>query len=260
MRHCYVVRVFTVGSSGGNALGVIPDSTGLGAEDMQRIAADLGFSETVFIDWPAGDVPALRIFTPAAEMPFAGHPLVGTAWVLNEMGPGADTMSIQIGEVAVRKVDDVVWVTPPPIDQGIQEVDVDEAIALGVPATTRAWRVEVPSDYLVAQVSSEADLIATAPDMPAVATAADGLYVFHGFGLTRSRFFAPRLGVDEDPATGSAAVALCAVSRALGQESGTAQIVQGLPDALSEIQMTWKGLSVELGGRVVMDEVRLLEK
>jgi predicted PhzF superfamily epimerase YddE/YHI9 len=260
MRHCFIVRVFTSAGAGGNALGVIPDSTGLGSEDMQRIAAELGFSETVFIDWPADAVPALRIFTPAAELPFAGHPLVGTAWVLNQMGPGADTMHIQIGDVAVRTEGELVWVTPPAIDQPVREVAAKEAVDLGVMAATRAWRVEVPSDHLVAEVSSEADLIATSPDLEAVAAAADGLFVFHGYGTTRARFFAPRLGVDEDPATGSAAVALCAVFRSLGEASGASQIIQGLPDSLSEIQMTWNGLSIHLGGRVVMDEVRLLEQ
>ncbi|NNC93151.1 MAG: PhzF family phenazine biosynthesis protein [Acidimicrobiia bacterium] len=259
MRHCYVVRVFTVGDSGGNPLGVVPDSSGLDAPSMQRIASDLGFSETVFISWPPDDIPRLRIFTPAAELPFAGHPLVGTAWVLNHLGPGAATMQIQIGEVTVQTDGDLMWVTPPAIDQPVRRVAVDEAIDLGVPAT-RAWRVEVPSDYLVAEVMNEADLIATTPNLEAVAAAADGLYVFHGHGMTRSRFFAPRLGVDEDPATGSAAVAMCAVSRWLGQQSGRAEIMQGLPGTLSEIHMTWNGLRVDLGGRVVMDEVRVLEK
>lgn len=260
MRHCYVVRVFTIGESGGNTLGVIPDSTGLEATDMQRIAAELGFSETVFINWPAGAVPALRIFTPAAEMPFAGHPLVGTAWVLNAMGPGVDRVSIEIGEVGVRTEGEVVWVSPPPIDQPIREVAVDEAMDLGITSTVRAWRVEVPSDYLIAEIASEADLIGATPDLDAVAEAVDGLYLFHGHGPTRSRFFGPRLGVDEDPATGSAAVALCAVARHLGQVSGASQIIQGLPNSLSEIQLTWNGLSVQLGGRVAMDELRLLEE
>ena len=259
MRHCYVVRVFTIGDSGGNALGVVPDSTGLDAPDMQQIAADLGFSETVFIKWRVGEIPALRIFTPAAEMPFAGHPLVGTAWVLNVMGPGADRVSIQIGEIGVGIEGDVVWVRPPPVDQPVREVAVEEAIDLGISSTTRAWRVEVPSDYLVAQVASEADLLGATPDLDAVAEAVDGLYLFHGQGPTRSRFFGPRLGVDEDPATGSAAVAWCAVARHLGRESGASQILQGLPNALSEIQLRWDGLSVRLGGRVVMDELRVLE-
>ena len=87
MRNCTVVRVFTVGDSGGNPLGVVTDSTGLDSSTMQQIAADLGFSETTFTEWAEGETPSLRIFTPAAEMPFAGHPLVGTAWVLNRIAP-----------------------------------------------------------------------------------------------------------------------------------------------------------------------------
>lgn len=259
MRHCYVVRVFTRGDSGGNALGVVPDSTGLHSADMQGIAAELGFSETVFTDWPDGDIPRLRIFTPATELPFAGHPLVGTAWVLNELGPGAVRMAIHIGVVGVRREDDLVWVAPPAIDQPCRRVPAAEATRLGV-AATRVWRVSVPSDYLVAEVASESDLVSARPDLAAVADAVDGLYVFCGREDVRSRFFAPRLGVDEDPATGSAAVALCAVLRSGGDQAGTARIVQGLPGELSEILMAWNGLNVELGGRVVMDEVRLLEK
>lgn len=256
MRICTVVRVFTVGDSGGNALGVFIDSACLDGSDMQQIAADLGFSETTFTDWPSGGPPSLRIFTPAAELPFAGHPLVGTAWVLNQIAP-VERLIIQIGEVSVRFDDDLVWVGPPAIDQPVREVPVAEVEALGVPAT-RAWRVEVPSDYLVAEVRSEADLLAIAPDADAVSEAADGLYVFTGRALTRSRFFAPRFGIYEDPGTGSAAVALCAILRSKGVASGTEQIVQGLPGAFSEIRMTWDGLNVELGGTVVLDEVREL--
>lgn len=251
-----VVRVFTVGNVGGNALGVVTDSSGLDTAEMQGIAAELGFSETTFTHWPAGEAPSLRIFTPAAEMPFAGHPLVGTAWVLNQVAP-VERLIIQIGKVSVRFEEDLVWVGPPPIDQPVQQVPVAEVEALGVPATW-AWRVEVPSDYLVAEVGSEADLLAARPGAEALSEAADGFYVFYGRSLTRSRFFAPRLGVYEDPATGSAAVALCAVRRSLGAETGTEHIVQGLPGALSEIHMKWDGLEVELGGTVVLDEVREL--
>ena len=123
-----------------------------------------------------------------------------------------------------------------------------------------AERVVVVTRPGDAELRSEADLIGAKPDLGAVSDAADGLYLFHGHGMTRSRFFGPRLGVDEDPATGSAAVALCAVWRSLGQESGKAQIIQGLPGALSEIHITWNGREVELGGRVVKDEVRVLEE
>ena len=74
MRHCYVLRVFTRGDEGGNHLGVVTDVTGLDTETMQGIATELGFSETVFIDWQNEGVPFVRIFTPAAEMPFCGTP------------------------------------------------------------------------------------------------------------------------------------------------------------------------------------------
>ena len=259
MRHCYVVRVFTIGREGGNPLGVIPDSTGLSDGEMQRIAAELGFSESVFIDWSEGADPSLRIFTPAAEMPFAGHPLVGTAWVLNELGPGADRMSIPIGSVGVRIEDPLIWIEVPDVERSVVELDVVAATrGLNVPGA-RAWRVHVPSEYLVVELQSEEALVAAMPDLEAVAAATEGLYLFHGHGLVRSRFFAPRLGVAEDPATGSAAVAYCAIRRSSGTGSGHDQIVQGLPDALSEIHAKWEGGAVELGGSVVLDEVRVLD-
>ena len=258
MRHCYVVRVFTVGEEGGNALGVIPDATGLGSPAMQAIAADLGFSETVFIDWQDGSEPALRIFTPAAELPFAGHPLVGTAWVLNEMGPGADMMKIEIGEVPIRMDDEMVWVATPPIDQPVRAAPLEEARVLGVPAIG-AWHVEVPSDFLVAEVATEEELLGLAPDADALSEAAHALYAFWGRAPVRSRFFAPRIGIYEDPATGSAAVALGALLRSQGMETGSIQIIQGLPTSLSDLRVTWQGLNVELGGTVVKDEVRVLD-
>lgn len=259
MRHCFVVRVFTIGEAGGNALGVIPDSTGLGDGDMQRIAADLGFSETVFIDWPPGEVPDLRIFTPAVEMPFAGHPLVGTGWVLNEMGPGTDRMRIRIGEVGVRRDDSLVWVAVPEADRVVEEVDpapVGRAVGIG---GARVWRVTVPSEYLLIELGSEADLDAFDLDPAAVADVTEGLYLFTGGEPVRARFFAPRLGVDEDPATGSAAVAYSAVQESLGHGAGHVRIVQGRPGALSQIHLTWDHGRVELGGAVVRDEVRLLD-
>ena len=77
-----VLRVFTAGREGGNHLGVVNDLVDLDDAAMQQIATDLGFTETVFVDWPEGSIPFARIFTPAEELPFAGHPLVGAAWCL----------------------------------------------------------------------------------------------------------------------------------------------------------------------------------
>ena len=80
-RPCLVIRVFTRDGKGGNHLGVVTELEGLDTAKMQLIANDLGFSETVFIDQHAGDVPRVRIFTPELELPFAGHPLLqGGEW------------------------------------------------------------------------------------------------------------------------------------------------------------------------------------
>ena len=99
---CHVLRVFTRGELGGNHLGVVTDLTGLDSDSMQTIATELGFSETTFVDTDVGDVPFVRIFTPSMEIPFAGHPLVGTAWVLRTLGPGVgDRLRCGIGEVGV---------------------------------------------------------------------------------------------------------------------------------------------------------------
>ena len=108
MRHCYVLRVFTRVSGdgrhvGGNHLGVITDVTGLPDRVMQEIATELGFSETIYVDWRAPGNPAARIFTPGAEMPFAGHPLVGAGWLLQVIGPGGPTaITCGVGDVAIE--------------------------------------------------------------------------------------------------------------------------------------------------------------
>lgn len=257
MRSCYVVRVFTDGQSGGNALGVIPDSVDLSSEAMQGIAAELGFSETVFLSWPASGPPALRIFTPAVELPFAGHPLVGTAWILNSIGPGVDLMSIEIGEVGIRMDNGTCWVGPPERDQPVTEISADDLSRLAVEAV-RAWRVVMPMDFLLAELDGAA-IDKADPDLAVVGDSCDGLYVFARGEPVRARFFAPALGIGEDPATGSAAVALVAVLRAEGQDSGRLEILQGLSGSLSRVMVNWDGSRVELGGTVVHDEVRLLE-
>lgn len=259
MRHCYVLRVFTADDgAGGNPLGVVPDTTGLTAEDMQQVAADLGFSETTFVSWGGREIPAVRIFTPTMELPFAGHPLVGTAFVLNVPGPGVDRMSIAIGEVSMWMDGPACWVQVPEQDPPVAEADVGEAASMGI-AAQRAWRVRVPMEFFVAEVRNEDALVAADPDMAAVESVADGLYLFSSTGRLRSRFFAPQMGVPEDPATGSAAVALAAVYRYLGDQAGTLTILQGPPDYQSLLRVVWDGTVVQLGGGVALDEVRVLD-
>ena len=258
MRHCYVLRVFTGdGGGGGNPLGVIPDSVELTDADMQEIATELGFSETVFISWARHGNPRLRIFTPTMELPFAGHPLVGTAWLLNQLGPGASRMTLDIGEVGIAMSGDFCWIGAPAGDRPVASITVSELHRLGI-EVVRAWRVAVPMDYVVAEVVGVEALTRTDPDLDALGAIADGLYLVCESDPVRARFFAPQMGVPEDPATGSAAVALAAVSRFEGISSGSLEIMQGKPDHLSRIHVSWEGDDIRLGGSVVRDEVRVL--
>ncbi len=253
-RHCYVLRVFTRGDEGGNHLGVVTDVTGLTDETMQSIAADLGFSETVFLDWRHGGVPKARIFTPTQELPFAGHPLVGAGWVLLAMGPGGpDRIGCGVGDVAIRREDDRVWIAPP-FDQPVRPSAT--TLGEGVEAV-EVWQVDMPLPYLVARL----------PDPAAVATLtppAEGgeIYVWaweEEGRRVKARFFAAGMGVVEDPATGSAAVALAVSLRAGGRSMGDLVIAQG--DEIghpSTLHLRWDADRVEVGGTVRRDEVREL--
>lgn len=263
MRHCYVLRVFTKGAEGGNHLGVITDMTGLPDEAMQDIAADLGFSETVFVDWRTQGIPTVRIFTPATELPFAGHPLVGTAWVLGVAGPGTvSAVRCGVGEIPFRIEEGVVWIDAPLVTD-VEPTDPTPAEAAGLPATGRAWWARMPIPYLMVEAASPEDVAESTPDIETLRSGPAGralcLYARSG-DRVRSRFFAPGLGVDEDPATGSAAAALAAVFAFEGEPSGSVTIEQGAEIGFpSEIRLTWGNRLASLGGTVARDEVRTLE-
>lgn len=178
-----VVRVFTSEDGrNGNELGITRDSSET-ANREQPIAAELRFSETVFIDTVAGGAAKIRIFTQASELPFAGHPSVGTAWWLREQGEPVTTLIERAGDVAVAYEGDLTWIT----GRGEWAPDF-EWIELDTPA---AVDVLSPDDY----DSGEKYFYS---------------WVDERAGSIRSRMFAPGLGVIEDQATGSAAVALTA--------------------------------------------------
>ena len=265
MRHCYVLRVFTRGDDGGNHLGVVTDVTGLPGKAMQEIATENGFSETVFIDWRTGGTPSVRIFTPAQELPFAGHPLVGAAWVLGMIGPGtADRMSCGVGEIPFRSDGDLVWVDTPMVDSVRVAAEAESiAVAARLPEPVGAWWADMPLPYLVIEAVSGLAVASADPDLEVlVDQGVDMCYLVarssEGFKV---RFFAPTAGVPEDPATGSAAAALAAVRRFAGEASGSLIVSQG--DEIgwpSTIQVEWDHSRASLGGTVRRDEVRTLER
>ncbi len=260
-RPCHVLRVFTRGEEGGNHLGVVNDCTGLDTGAMQSIAADLGFSETTFVVWGQDPVPYVRIFTPAMELPFAGHPLVGTAWVMNVLGPmDLDALRCGVGEVGIRVDGDLVWVDAS-LGQPVSDAGaVDLPARAGLPPSVRAWLVEMPKEYLVLEYDEAATLPAMSPDFGVLAEVFGTLVFARAHDRVRARFFAPGAGVPEDPATGSAAVALAAALLDAGEERGRLTIFQG--DEIGHpscIELVWNPEVAGIGGTVVRDEVRILD-
>jgi predicted PhzF superfamily epimerase YddE/YHI9 len=215
----HVLRVF-VNEDGewGNPLGVFLGGADVAVEARQRVAAELGFSETVFVEDRASG--RLRIHTPAVELPFAGHPTVGAAWLLAQAGAPVVTLQVPAGEVGVRREDGATFVSARP-----EWAPAFEYVQLGTPADVRAL-AEPPSDgntYAWAWIDEAA-------------------------GTIRARSFAPAAGIAEDEATGSAALALCArLSRPIVVHQGHGSVIRARP--------TGEGLA-EVGGRVALDEVR----
>lgn len=262
MRACTVVRVFTRGEAGGNHLGVIAEPLGLDTAAMQSIAADLGFSETAFVDWQAGEVPFVRIFTPKVELPFAGHPLVGTAWVLTVMGPATtDRLRCGIGEVAIRVDGATTWIDVPMTGHVADSGDVaGEFVRAGMPPPRSVGRVMVPGDYMIGELADEDAVASLRPDRAVLVDHLGTLAYSRRGDQVRARFFAPGAGVDEDPATGSAAVALAILLSGRGESSGRLTILQGEEIGHpSRIELSWADGTASIGGTVARDEVRVLE-
>jgi len=212
----HVMRVF-VNEDGecGNRLGVFLDGGGIEAAGRQRIAAELGFSETVFVE--DQDSGRLRIHTPTVELPFAGHPLVGAAWLLAEVGTPVEALRPPAGEVAVRTEDGLTWIEARP-----EWTAPFEYRQLATPAEVRALH--------------HADF-----DRNAYAWA----WIDEDAGTIRARSFVPAEGIPEDEATGSAALTLSArLKRPITVHQGHGSVLRAHPTS---------GGHAEVGGEVTCD-------
>lgn len=261
VRPAHVLRVFTRNDVGGNHLGVVNDVIGLSTDDMQAIAADLGFSETTFVDWSDRDVPMVRIFTPQVEMEFAGHPMVGTAWVMNFLGPRPhDRLECPVGVVEVTMDGDAVFIETA-LDQPVEDgPDTTVLTRAGLPPPDRAWLVQMPKAYLVAQYPNSATITGLDPDMGVLEEVFGTLCFARDERRAHSRFFAPAGGVPEDPATGSAAVALARAMVHAGESSGSLTIDQGAEIRNpSRIQLSWTKETARIGGTVQHDTIVLVK-
>lgn len=273
------VDVFTRERFGGNPLAVFLDARGLDTPTMQRLAAEMNYSETTFVLPP--DDPAhtarVRIFNRTAEMPFAGHPNVGTADVLLRAGLASGSVLLfeeEAGLVEVRLSGDgdIEIDAPQPLRE-IGELPV-EAVAACLaldPArivthTHGPTRASVGIEFVLVEVDAGAVAIA-APDIGAFRRLADAtlelrgrlsifLYAREGSSI-RARMFAPLAGTWEDPATGSANATLAALLLSLGEERELAihtlqGVEMGRPSSLS--MRAWRaadGIRASVAGSCV---------
>ena len=261
VRPAHVLRVFTREEVGGNHLGVVNDTVGLSDDQMQAIAAGLGFPETTFVDWADRDVPMVRIFTPVVEMEFAGHPMVGTAWVMNFLGPQRhDRLECATGPVDVMIEDQIVSISTALHQKVDAEPDIAVLERAGLPEPERAWWVHMPKPYLVAEYPRSADITGLAPHMAELEAHFGTLCFARDERRAHSRFFAPAGGVPEDPATGSAAVALARAMVHSGELTGSLTIDQGAEvGAPSRIQLSWTEDTARIGGTVVHDRIEMVK-
>jgi trans-2,3-dihydro-3-hydroxyanthranilate isomerase len=221
-----VVDVFTEVPLFGNPLAVFPDAHGLNDDEMQTIARELNLSETSFVFAPSGDSSAarLRIFTPGREVDFAGHPTIGTAFALVSLGrvlPSESEFVLEenVGPIPIRlerRADPfLAWLRTPAI-RFAETYDRDNAAAmLGLSSSDLLGALPVreagagnlfmyvPLRDVAAVDRAELDVAALMRLGPN--SAAAGVFVFAPVpGGVYARMFAPRSGIREDPATGSA--------------------------------------------------------
>ena len=286
-RRFAILDVFTERAFGGNPLAIVLDAEGLEPETMQAIAAEFGFSETAFVVPPTN--PAhhnkVRIYTPRAEVPFAGHPTVGTALLLAWQGcvregelllleEEAGLVATQL-EWANSRAARAVFTAPEPPSIGERADPAAVAAALGLEPEQLVTDAGLPVDascglpfLLVELVDQEA--LAAAALTGAVQDlspgSADGIYLFTcdaGGGEVdlRARMFAPGDGIPEDPATGSAAAALAGhLAGRSGLEDGwhawtIAQGVEMGRPSLITVRGRREGgraVEVEVGGAAVL--------
>lgn len=206
----------------GNPLGVVPDGATVAEETRQRLAYKLGFSETVFVDGAKSG--RMRLYTPARELPFAGHALLGAAWLLDGGAKRRRSLRPPAGEVEIRFADGLTWIR-------------------GRTEWCPAWdHVQAQSAQVVAEATAAPN------DLDAVQ-----LWAFEdeARGVIRARVFAARFGVTEDEACGSATMLLCArLERPLVVLHGQGSVIYARP--------AHDG-TVVLGGRVTLFETRQLD-
>jgi predicted PhzF superfamily epimerase YddE/YHI9 len=219
----HLLRVFCDDDgTGGNPLAVFLDGAEVPAPARQAVAADLGLSETVFVD--NAERGELHIFTPTVELPFAGHPTVGSAWLLAAERKPVRSLRVPAGELRVRYEDGDAFV---------------------------AGRPEWAPPFEWERLDSPADVEGLSGPPGGHDHLGVWAWIDERAGTVRARVFPLRYGIAEDEATGVAAVILCAQ---LGREL---DVHQGRGSRI-RVRPLERGY-VEVGGASVLDDVRAYE-
>ena len=236
------VDVFSATSYLGNPVAVILDADGLSEDAMQRVARWTNLSETTFVLPPTtpGADYRLRIFTPGCELPFAGHPTLGSAhaWLEHGGAPrhaGRVVQECAAGLVEVRVGEGLLSFTAPPTrrDGDLEDEYLEKIVAaFGIArdqVIAHQW-VDNGPGWAVVQLATAADVLALEPDLSLIPDAMVGAVGAHPPGVEHAfemRTFAPRVGVAEDPVCGSMNASVGQWLVRTGAVSGSYRVSQG---------------------------------
>ena len=249
----HLVDVFTRDRYAGNQLAVVENAASLDEAELQAFAAEIGFSETTFVGEHSDDGWDVRIFTPESEIPFAGHPTIGTAHVIRERiantRPETVVLDLEVGSIPVetreRGGQETLWMTqrPPEFGPELSHDTVADVLSLAVSDLDTDWPVQVVSTGLptiVVPLESRAALTDIDLDRDAYRAVTGDRAAKNVLAFCRDprsdendlavRVFAPFYGVPEDPATGSSNGCLAAYlvrHELLGGDSIDVRVEQG---------------------------------
>ena len=238
-----VLDVFAERPMAGNQLAVVHQAAALSDAQMQAIALEMNFSETTFVTQQNDGRATVRIFTPVHELPFAGHPTIGTAWELTG-GEGEIVLDLALGPVTVQFADGIGWMQPPQVTFGGTLATEEAAALIGLTVDALASDLpaafaEVGPQFVLIPVRDLAGLKAVRVDpvvrrrLLAAGRNVQSVFVFTADSYTADADFAARMifdagGLREDPATGSANAAFAAYLRKYRGEIGDVVVEQGL--------------------------------
>ena len=238
-----IIDVFAETRLAGNQLAVVHDASSLSDAEMQSIALETNYSETTFITARSDGRATVRIFTPAFELPFAGHPTVGTAWELTG-GEGSITLDLAVGPVNVTFADGIGWMTPPEVvfTGSLDKATAAQLVGLEEDAFAQDLPIElaeVGPKFVLLPVKDLASL--KAADLQSglhrkmlaegVGVQCVFLFTSEAYGPDAdyaTRMFFDSAGKREDPATGSANSAFAAYLRRHLGEIGDVVVDQGV--------------------------------